>query len=301
MVDLTPLVPGSNVSGGPTETAPIPVGRRLRRHPGAIVGLVLLVALVLLALLGPWLFPPGLTDRPLDVSPSLTHPFGINGAGRDELAEAVVALDATLRIGALAAVVTALLGTVLGSLAGWSRVRRDTVPTRLLALILAVAPTLLAAGWFVGTLSGPSPDGTTLAAALGVFCSGWAVRRTGRRVLRAARGQGHAEAARAFGASARRLVYQHVLPNSADVVLTNFVVGLGQAILLESTVSFLGFGVHAPEVSLGTLLFVNKPDLVPLPWLLWGPFGLIVVAVVSACVIGDGLREPGVSRRRSSL
>lgn len=264
----------------------------LRRHVGALIGLVLLLALVLLALVGPWLFPPGLTDHALEVGPSLAHPFGINGVGRDELAEAVLALGETLRIGALAALVTTALGTVFGALTAWLRVRRDTVAARLLSFLVTVTPTVLAVGWFVGTLPGPTPDGITLGVALGVFCSGSAVGRTSRRVQLVARGPGYVEAARALGASARRIVYQHALPNSADVVLTNLVVGLGQAVLLESALSFLGFGVHAPEVSLGTLLFVNKPDLVPMPWLLWGPFQLIAILVVSACVIGDGLREP---------
>lgn len=260
----------------------------------------MLLVLAVLALVGPSVFPTGMTDTPLQVSPSLTHPFGINGAGRDELAEAVLALGGTLRTGTLAALVSTVLGTVLGSLTGWLGVRHDGWAPRLFSGLVTLGPPVLAAGWFVGTVGGPTPDANTLALVMGAFCAGWAIRRTARRARLAARGSGYVEAARAFGASARRLVYQHVLPNSADVVLTNFAVGLGQAVLLESTVSFLGYGIHTPDVSLGTLLFVNMPDLVPMPWLLWAPFLLIVVAVVSACVVGDGLREPRAPRNGKS-
>jgi peptide/nickel transport system permease protein len=250
-----------------------------------------LVVLVMLALAGPWLFPAAAPGGSSGVSPSPAHPFGTNSAGQDELAEAVNALRGTLWFGVIAAVVATVLGAVLGSLAGWLRIRGGGVVPRLVSALVVVASPLLAVLWFAASLSGMPWDGLAVALGLGLFGSGWAVRRTVRRVMRAAREPGYVEAARAFGASARRLVYQHVLPNSTDVVLTNFVVGLGQAMLLESAVSFLGLGIHVPDVTLGSLLLVNKPDIVPMPWLLWAPFALIVIGVVSACAVGDGLRE----------
>jgi peptide/nickel transport system permease protein len=269
---------------------------RLRRRPATAVGALLLLLVVLFAVLGPLAWSDGLAPSyPAGIEPSADHPLGTDRLGHDMLATLMSGVRWSVQIAVTAAVFAAALGVLLGSFTGYLRGRRDGLASRSAGLVLRLLPPVLGVILLVSGVIGDAtrPAGQWLAVALviGLICSWFAIRRTTLGIGVALRENQYVLAARALGASTARMVYRHVVPNSANLVVVNLCATAAQTVLLESALSFWNQGVHWPSSSLGSLLSENRTDLMLLPWLFWYPVVLIGVIALACGMLADGLRD----------
>lgn len=265
--------------------------RRFRRNRLAVVGAVVLAVIVLLALLAPVIaqYPPNKVD--LDAirqSPSGSHWLGTDASGRDVFARILYAGRISLLVGVAAALVSVVIGTILGAVAGLSRGFVDSALMRLADIVLSF-PTIVVIVVLAGILG---PSVTILVAAIGL--THWpAAARVVRGVTLSLRELEYVQAARACGARSGWLIRKHIIPASLPPVIVSATLAVAQAILLEATLSFLGLGVQPPQASWGNML--NDAQSLTLiqtmPWL-WLPPGIaIALTVLSVNFVGDGLRD----------
>ncbi len=278
---------------------------QFRRHRLAMVGLVTLSFMVLAVLIGPYVWSQPTNDidfaRGLQ-GPSLTHPFGTDDLGRDMLARALIGGRVSIAVGLSAVVIAITLGTTIGALAGYF-VKLDSPLMRLtdLFLSLPILPLLLVIIFlFRDSLR------AALGPELGIFLMivvvigilNWmAVARLVRASFLSLKQKEFVEAARAVGAPDQRIIVKHILPNVLSPVLVAATIGIGGAILTESTLSFLGLGFPPDLPTWGRLLFDGKDYLDFAPhWALF-PGMCIFLTVLSINFIGDGLRDALDPRR----
>lgn len=215
------------------------------------------------------------------------HPFGQNSIGEDNFAQTMRGAQQSLTVVIIVGLLAGLIGVVLGALAGYYRGWIDSVIMRLTDVVITL-PILIAgavAGRMVGG-EGAVPLGLLLA--LFVWTS---LARLVRGEFLTLREREFVDAARLAGASDRRIIFKHILPNTVGVIIVNVTLLMAVAILLETSLSFLGFGIQLPDVSLGSLIQANLTAFNTRPWLFWWP-GLFIV-VIALCInfIGDGLRD----------
>jgi peptide/nickel transport system permease protein len=289
--------------------------RRFLAHPGAVAGLALLVLVAAAALGAPWIQAAlGLDPEAVDLlnrfaPPSAEHPLGTDELGRDLLARLLDGGRVSLAVGVAAAVAAGTIGTAVGLLAGFLGGRVDAVLMRLTdgVIALPLLPLAVVLAAVDATKLGVPPalagaEGASvlrLVAVAALF--GWTTTaRLVRAGALAAREQDYVRAAVALGASPARLMLVHVLPNVASPVVVATTLSVGNLILLESVLSFLGLGIQPPLASWGNML-TNAQELVwSAPRLAVLP-GLMIFATVVACnFVGDGLRDaldPRAARR----
>jgi peptide/nickel transport system permease protein len=288
------------------------VRRRFFRHRGAIAGLVVLAGVVLLAVtsvgVGPipgWWKHTGAPD-PTNITnaggaPTLSmptwlggtgfalgeHPLGQDEIGRDMFAQVMRGTQTSLMVMAVIGLVSCIVGVLVGSLAGFYRGRLETFLMRTTDLVITV-PTLVI-GAVIGKLAG-GISGILFAVALGLIL--WtSLARLVRGEFLSLREREFVDAARVAGASSSRIIFKHILPNAIGVIIVSTTLLMSQAILLETALSYLGFGITPPEVSLGRLISDYQSAFATRPWLFWWP-GLFIVAIaLSINFIGDGLRD----------
>ena len=242
-----------------------PLGRIGRLNRLTLFGLVLLVALVLLGLFGAYL-PLGDPTRigvgPRLSPPSLRFPFGTDELGRSFLPRVVQGIRATFLLSTLATMITAVIGTMLGMLAGYFRSVSDVLVSRG-ADILFAFPALLT-GLLVAAVVGPGPVAAMAviaAATLPLFI------RVIRSVALGIAGRGFVTAAEVAGASAWRVMLVHILPNIMGAVIVQLTYAISIGMIIESSLSFLGLGVQPPRSSLGSLVQQGSAYLTIAPWL----------------------------------
>lgn len=272
----------------------------------AVTGLVVIVFLVLAAAVGPYVWSTSMSS--IDFAhalngPSLQHPLGTDDLGRDLLARMLFGARISLAVGIVAVIIAMTLGTAVGAFAGYFG-RLDNPLMRLtdLFLSLPVLPVLLVLVYlFREALQ------RALGAQLGVFVMtvgvigilNWMpVARLVRAAFLSLKQREFVEAARCVGATDGRIISKHILPNSLSPVLVAATIGVGGAIITESTLSFLGLGFPSDTPTLGRILFdaVNYLDFAPH----WAIFpGLAIFLIVLAInFIGDGLRDALDPRRK---
>jgi len=286
----------------PTQERPQGAGtwRRFRRHKMAVVGAVVLALLLALVLLGPlvWSVPIDQINFRVRLStPSLAHPMGTDDLGQDLLARMLYGGRVSLAVGFAAMLVAIFLGLIIGALAGMSRGALDGALMWLTNLFLAL-PTLplllLIIYLFRDTLRGlVGPEmGVFLLIVVVVGGLQWMpVARLVRAQFLTIREREFVEAARALGASRLRLVLVHILPNALGPVIVAGTIGVAQAIIIESTLSFLGLGFPPDIPTWGRILFDAKDHLEIAPhWAIF-PGVAIFITVLSINFIGDGLRD----------
>lgn len=274
--------------------APTPVGfgrqawRRFRRHRLAVGGGITLVVLGLTFWLVPPLLPYGFTELSPDLSqsPSLRHPFGTDPIGRDLLVRALHGGRFSLRIALLVAVLTTAIGTLLGALAGYLGGIVDVLISQLTNLFLVVPAFVVLL--VVGVRWGASPDTVALLLALLLWPQ---ISRIVRSLFLQYREQEFVLAARAGGARSGRIMFRHVLPNAVGPIVVNATLLIGVAIILESTLSFLGLGVQPPTPTLGNLIQEAKGLIAASPHAILFPGALVVLIALSVNFLGDGLRD----------
>ncbi|MGH3599849.1 MAG: ABC transporter permease [Pseudonocardiaceae bacterium] len=264
------------------------VARRFRQHRLAMVSLVVLLALVLLAFVGGWLWKYSVADLTPDesVPPSWDHPFGTDAAGHDTFSQVLRGTQISIGIAVLGALVATVVGTVWGATAGYYGGRLDTAMMRIADLVLTL-PFLA-----VAAVLGHNLGGSWWLIAAVIAGRYWAyVARVARGVVLSLREKEFVEAAKAIGAGDARIIFRHLVPNALGSIIVNATVLVAIAILLETALSYLGFGVRPPDTSLGLLVSDAQTAVDTRPWLFFFPGVFIIVIALTINFIGDGLRD----------
>ncbi len=283
--------------GAPTAPpVPGPTGRgrivlaRLLAARWAVVGVVVVLLLFLLAfgggLVTPWDYATpdyGALRQP----PSGTHWFGTNGVGQDVFAQTIRGLQKSLVIGLLVALFSTVLASLVGACAGYFGGWTDRLLMFLVDLMLVfpsflvitiVSPRLKGAGWLAFVLL------------LALF--NWMITaRVVRSMTISLREREFVRAAQFMGVRPLRIIFRHILPNVASFLIIDATIAVGGAVMSETALSYFGFGVKAPDVSLGTLLAAGTSEAPVFPWLFYFAAGLLVLFVLAVNLIGDGLRD----------
>jgi peptide/nickel transport system permease protein len=266
-------------------------GRAFARNRTAAAGLVVVVALYAVALLAPFLAPfdPGLQgdllrDRLLPPSPA--HPLGTDQYARDVLSRLLYGARISLSIGLVAVGISASIGTVAGAAAGYLGGRVDALLMRLVDLVLSFPRLVL----LISLIAVFQPGILVVVAVLGLTLWPGTARLVRGEVL-SLRERAFVEAARALGYSRRRIVLRHLVPNALAPVVVAATLGIGNTIVLEAGLSFLGLGVQPPTPSWGTLVADGRDHLLGAWWLATFPGLTIVLAVLAFNLVGDGLRD----------
>lgn len=274
------------------EAAETPKRRGARLSGIGVVSLLWVIFITLACLLGPWLLHlnPGTTEvAKAYAAPSTQHLLGNDGLGRDELARLLAGGRITLSVGAIAALVAMLIGTVYGAVSGYYGGWVDTLLMRVVDVFLSI-PTLFLllflAAMFHGNLF-------TLMIVIGA--TSWlGPARLVRGEVLTLKERLYVEAARSIGADDRRIIFRHVVPNAAGTIITTTTFMVASAMLAETALSYLGIGVRAPMPSWGNLLSSAQSDIFAGAWWLILPPGFaILISVCAFNFLGDWLRERG--------
>jgi peptide/nickel transport system permease protein len=274
--------------------------RQFRRHRLAMFGVVTLAFLLAATLVGPLLYrmPADSIDYSQGLlGPSLQHPFGTDDLGRDLLARALLGGRVSMAVGVVAVLIAITLGTFLGAVAGFFGGRIDNALMRVTDLFLALPqlPLLLMVTYLfrdpLKKVFGPEVGAFVLIVAVIGALNWMPLARLVRASFLSIKQKEFVEAARCVGASNRRLMATHILPNTLSSVIVAATVGVGAAIITESALSFLGLGFPPDMPTWGRLLYdaQNFLDLAP-HWAIF-PGLLIFLTVLSINYIGDGLRD----------
>jgi peptide/nickel transport system permease protein len=253
------------------------------------VGAVIVVVGVVAALIGPLAthVDPAAQDLALRLAgPTAAHPLGLDELGRDILARVLAGARISLLVGLTVVSVSALVGTVLGTIAGYFGGLADDAIGRVIDILLAF-PGLLLAIALVAVL-GPSL-GNVLVALTAIGWVGYA-RLVRGQVLRAREFE-YVQAARALGAPTVRILWRHVVPNAIPALVVQSTLGMAAAIIGEAALSFLGLGVQPPTPSWGTMLNGGRAHLLDAPHLTIFPGLAIALLVLGFNFLGDGLRD----------
>jgi ABC-type dipeptide/oligopeptide/nickel transport system permease subunit len=288
------------------------VRRRFFRHKGAVFSLIVLAAIIALAITsvgwGPipgwWkyshtsLVPPNPDQSPtMSLRPTWLggagirfgdHPFGLdNQVGKDMFAMTMRGVQMTLTVIFILGLLSTTLGVMIGALAGYFGKWIDAVLMRFTDVIITMPLLLVAA---VAGFTFNARGVWTLALVLGAL-SWTTLARLVRAEFLALREREFVDAARVAGASSRRIIFKHILPNSVGVIVVSTTLLMGAGILTEAALGFLGFGIQDPDVSLGKLVNDYDGAYSSRPWLFLWPGLFIVVIVLCLQFIGDGLRD----------
>ncbi len=263
--------------------------RRFRRNRLALVGLVIVGALLAAALSAPWLAPQDPGKQSLiekRAKPGGKYLLGADEFGRDILSRVIYGTRVALLVGTLSVAIALAVGLLLGSLAGFVGGWLDATIMRAIEVLLAF-PYLLLAIAVVSAL-GPGPVNTTIAVGI------WGappVTRIVRGSVLALKETEYVRAARALGASSAALIVRHILPNVLPTVIVYATLFMANAILVEAALSFLGLGVQPPTPSWGLMVSTGRDFLLVAPHIATIPGLAIMVAVLGFNLLGDGLRD----------
>ncbi len=264
------------------------VWRRYKRHKMALVCSFILIFLYLLMILAPWITPnPNQQDLSNRYSPpSLKHWLGTDELGRDFLARLIHGARVSLTIAFTAVLIALLFGILVGSIAGYYGGFIDNFLMRFVDIMLTLPelPLLLILAVLIGA--------NFLTISLFIAAFSWmTVARLVRAEFLGLKKKEFIEAAIALGASSWRIIFRHLLPNSLAPVIVAATLGIADAILIESALSFLGFGVQPPTPSWGNMLTNAHDFLWRAPYLAIFPGLFIALTVLSFNYVGDGLRD----------
>jgi peptide/nickel transport system permease protein len=265
--------------------------RGVWRTPRGRAGLAFLLFLVLLAIAGPLFLPDPFRQYGLvelaGTPPSADHPFGTDQLSRDVLSRVVSGARVSLAVAALAVALSVTLGAGVGLIAGYQGGAVDATLMRLVDGALAV-PRL-----FLLLLVLAVPERVPLIVLiLLIGATGWlATSRLIRAEVLRLREEAYVRAAEALGASRRRIIFRHLLVNTAGPLLVTATLGVGDVILLEAGLSFLGLGVQPPTPSWGGMILDARSVLVTAPWVGIFPGIAITLTVLATNLVGDALRD----------
>ena len=260
------------------------------RHPQGRAGALILGIVAVAAILGPWLLPDPLAQPDIlagSMPPGLGHPFGTDQLNRDVLARVVTGARISLAVAFLAVALSMTLGAAIGLIAGYLGGIVDAALMRLVDGALAIPRLfillLVLAVW---------ERVPVFALVLLIGATGWfSTSRIVRAEVLKLREETYVHAAEALGARRRRIIFRHLLPNVIGPLLVTATLAVGDVILLEAGLSFLGLGIQPPVPSWGGMILDAKEVLVSAPWAGIFPGLAIVLTVLSANLVGDALRD----------
>ena len=263
---------------------------RFRSHRIAVWSLAVLGVIVACAALADWIAPYGATEQHLDsvlASPGRDFLLGSDTLGRDNLSRILYGGRVSLLVGGAVALISGVVGTAVGLLAGYYGRWADSVLMRFTDTMLAL-PGLMVVIIAARILGDGVWDVVVVLAGVTWMVPARIIRA---RVLALCERQ-FVEAARSLGVPSRRIMVRHMLPNLAGEIMVSVSLAVAGAILAESTLSFLGLGVSATRTATwGNMLGGNEGFVTTAPWLVWAPGLAIVVTVLCVNFIGDGLRD----------
>jgi peptide/nickel transport system permease protein len=309
------------------------VRRRFFGHAGAMTALVVLVLVILLAFTsvgtvigGTGKLVPS-PDGGLDISgfripgwwplnwwtsypivnggqPTLTwwpfslgeHPFGQDTLGKDVFAQVMRGTQQSLTVMFLVGVVSLVIGVTLGAISGFFRGWADSLIMRFTDVIIIIP--IIVIGAIFGQIFGG--DAVVFGIFLGVL-SWTGLARLVRGDFLALREREFVDAARVAGASNGRIIFRHILPNAVGIIIVNTTLLMSAAVLTEAALSFLGFGITPPDVSLGQIISEYREAFRTRPWLFWWPGLFIVILALCINFIGDGLRDAFDPRQQRKI
>jgi len=264
---------------------------RFLRNKAALVGAAVLILMFLFCFLGPLISGHNQPNaiHPVDASqaPALRYPFGTDDVGRDQLARAMAGGQVSLLVGMTSMLMAIVFGIGIGSVAGYFGGVVDNVLMRFTDVILAVPLYLL-----LFVLSASFSDGSVASVVFLIAIFGWTyAARLVRGEFLTLKEREYVLAARTIGAGNFRIMMRHVLPNAAGPIIVNATLLVGANIILESVLSYFGFGLRPPFASWGNMISDGQALYELAPWLVIVPGFLIFVTVLSFNLVGDGLRD----------
>jgi peptide/nickel transport system permease protein len=267
------------------------VWRRFLRNKPGVISLVLLVLFFVGCYALPPLLPYSYTDLDyyaLQQPPSADHWFGTNALGQDLLALTLRGMQKSMLIGVCVALISTILAATVGAIAGYFGGWRDRRLMWLVDLLLVVPSFIVIA--IVTPRLGSGDRVFWLILLFSVF--GWMISsRIVRGMTMSLREREFVVAARYMGVANWRIIVRHILPNVASLLIIDTTLNVGTAIIGETGLSFLGFGIQPPDVSLGTLIADGTNSATIFPWVFLFPAGVLVLIVLCTNLIGDALRD----------
>lgn len=263
---------------------------RLKKHKLAVISAFLLILIYFAALLTPLIAPYKIDQMDFTAigqPPSLKHPMGTDNLGRDVMTRVMYGGRISLAVGLSVAILSALIGTFIGAISGYYGGWMDNILMRFTDLVLTIPalPLLMVVGAFLG-------GGKVIYIIIILGLLLWMyVARVIRASFLSLKEKEFVEAARAIGANNLRIIVKHILPNATGPIIVNVTLTVGLAIIMESILSFLGFGIQPPTPSWGNMLTDARSTMTTQPWLTWFPGLMIVVTLLAVNFLGDGLRD----------
>lgn len=258
------------------------------RHQLAALGFVVLAILGLAAIFAPLLVPHDPNAISLDIlaGPSPAHLLGTDDVGRDMLTRLVYASRVSLSVGLVSSILTVVLGVMIGSLAGYFGGWVDTLLSSFINVMLSIPvfPLALVLGSFLTT------DLTFVVLIIGLL-SWMGVARIIRAEFMSLKEREFSQAAQALGVPTWRIIARHILPNTAAPIIVAATIQVASGILLESSLSYLGYGIQPPTASWGNMLQNAQRFLRTAPEVAIYPGALISITVIAINFVGDGLRD----------
>lgn len=263
--------------------------RRFMRNKPAVGGVIVLLVLILFSTLGPLLSQyqvDSMDFLALSQPPSATHWFGTNGAGNDTYTQTAIGLQRSLMIAVTVSVGTTILSALVGTAAayfgGWFE--RFAL---LFIHFMMVVPTFL----LLSIISNDSGGVWWVIAFVMIFVGWFFPARIIWTMTLSLREREYVQAARYMGVRGLRIVTRHLIPNIGSLLVINFTLGIVAAVTTETGLSFIGFGVKIPDVSLGSLIGEGSSSIISSPWLFYFPALVLTLLTVSMALIADGLRD----------
>jgi len=275
--------------------------RRFRKDKMAMTGVVIFLFILLVAVVQTTVNPSGWNTLSNDYyqAPSSHHIFGTTSAGLDLFSACLKGALQDLIVALVVSSMSMILGTIVGAIAGYFGGMLDAVLMRLVDLLLVVP--LLTILIVMSNLFQNSSNSPLFIALLIGFLSWTGLSRLVRAEFLALRERPFVEASIALGASSWRVITRHLIPNAIGTIMVNTTLTVSGAILLESTLSFLGLGIVPPAVSLGMLVQEGQGAATTSPWEFLFPAGLLLIIVLCIFAIGDGMQaafDPRNARRK---
>ncbi|MCE7482343.1 MULTISPECIES: ABC transporter permease [Microbacterium] len=294
MIDPTVAAPAGPVLPEQSDTKALSkwtlYTRRFMRNKPAVGGIVIFLLLVLFAIIGPLIAKYDhieLDFLNLGTPPSAEHWFGTTPSGNDTFAQVAIGLQRSLMIAVTVSVgttiISALVGTAAAYFGGWTEKITLTV-----IHFMMVIPSFL----ILSLLSNRSGGDWRVIALIMIFVVGWYFpARVIWTTALSLREREYIHAARYMGVRGMTIVVRHLLPNIGSLLVINFTLGIVGAVMAETGLSFIGFGVKIPDVSLGSLIGSGANTITSAPWLFYFPAAALTLLTVSMALVADGLRD----------
>jgi peptide/nickel transport system permease protein len=263
--------------------------RMFRRNRIALVGLIIIAIFLIVAVAAPWLTPHNPNAVELSqrlIPPNREYLLGADNLGRDILSRIIAGSRVSLWVGIVSVGLSMAIGVTAGLIAGYRRGAVETLIMRLVDVFLAFPVIVLAIA--IMAVRGPGLTNVMVALAI-VYWTTYA--RVTRGVALVIREEDYVLAARSIGVSNLRIMVRHILPNAIPPILVIASLGMGNAILAEAALSFLGLGIQPPQPSWGSMLSFGMQFLRDAPYLSTFPGLAIFVTVLGFNLLGDGLRD----------